>query len=146
MGKHRPNHRRVKTHRNYSVEEIARLFGIHKNTVHNWIKDGLSPIDNKRPLLILGSHLAEFIKTRREKSKSPCQPGELYCLRCRAPRTVAENMADYSPDTETTGNLIALCSECGTIMNRRVNLSKINDIRGEIDISFPEDLQHIVNS
>jgi hypothetical protein len=33
MGKRYPNHRRVKIHRSYSVEEIARLLGAHKHTV-----------------------------------------------------------------------------------------------------------------
>ena len=33
MGYRHPNPRLVKGHRNYSVEEIARLFALHKNTV-----------------------------------------------------------------------------------------------------------------
>lgn len=145
MGRHHLNYRRVKTHRSYIVEEVASLFGIHKNTVRNWIKNGLPTIDNKRPILILGRDLAQFIQMRRKKNKQPCKPGELYCLRCRAPRPAAENMADYSPTNEKTGNLIAICPVCGTIMNRRVSLAKINEICSNIDITFPEDLQHIVN-
>jgi Homeodomain-like domain len=43
MGSRHPNPRLVKIHRNYSVEDIARLFGIHKNTVRNWLKQGLRP-------------------------------------------------------------------------------------------------------
>jgi hypothetical protein len=35
MGKHDPNHRRIKIHRTYTVEEFARLFPVHKNTVRN---------------------------------------------------------------------------------------------------------------
>ena len=57
MGKRHSNHRLVKIHRNYTVEEIAKLFGIHKNTVRNWVKDGLATIDDKRPMLILGHEL-----------------------------------------------------------------------------------------
>jgi DNA-directed RNA polymerase specialized sigma24 family protein len=52
MGKRRPNYRQVKIHRNYTVEEIASVFGIHKNTVREWIKAGLPVLDDKRPMLI----------------------------------------------------------------------------------------------
>ena len=52
MGKRHPNHRHVKIHRSYTVEEIAGLFGIHKNTVRRWVKAGLPTSDDKRPMLI----------------------------------------------------------------------------------------------
>jgi hypothetical protein len=38
MRKRHPNHRLVKTHRIYTVEELAGLFGIHKNMVQQCIK------------------------------------------------------------------------------------------------------------
>jgi hypothetical protein len=69
MGKRDPNHRRVKIHRSYTVEEVARLHRKHKNTVRNWVKDGLTTIDNKRPMLILGHDLVAFLKARRVKNK-----------------------------------------------------------------------------
>jgi hypothetical protein len=57
MKKSRPNPHLVKIHRNYTVEEVARLFNIHKNTVRNWISGGLPVCDSNRPLLVLGSAL-----------------------------------------------------------------------------------------
>ncbi|OKY74014.1 MAG: DNA-binding protein [Desulfobulbaceae bacterium DB1] len=145
MAKRHPNPRLVKTHRSYTVEEVAGLYGIHKNTVRNWVKNGLAPIDSKRPTLIQGSVLAEYLQDRRTKNKQKCKPGELFCVRCHVPRPAAEDMAEYSPVNEKTGNLIAICPVCDTLMNRRVSLAKIGQIRGNMDITFPEELQHIVD-
>jgi transposase-like protein len=146
MGKRYPNHRLVKIHRNYTVEEIARLFSMHKNTVRRWIKNGLVTIDNKRPMLILGHVLVEFIKKRRIKNKQSCKPGELYCVKCRRPKFPAENMADYFSVTEKFGNLKAICPDCNSIMNRRVSLTMICQFLEKMDITFPEELRHIVES
>ena len=148
MGKRNHNYRLVKIHRSYTAEEVAKLFGIHKNTVHNWVKNGLATIDNKRPLLIIGNDLVDFLQKRRTKNKQTCKPGDhcVYCVRCRVPRPAAENMAEYSPVNEKTGNLVAICPACDAIMNRRVSLAKIGEVIGNIDITFPEDLRHIVES
>jgi hypothetical protein len=37
-------------------------------------------------MLILGKELAAFLQARRIKNKQSCQPGKMYCFRCRAPR------------------------------------------------------------
>jgi hypothetical protein len=140
MAKRNPNHRLVKIHRSYTVGEIAELFDKHKNTVRRWIKEGLPTIDDKRPMLILGHDLAAFLKARRAKNKQTCKPGELYCVRCRAPKSPAGDIAEYSPITEKLGNLVAICPDCDAIMNRRVSLAKIGEFQGKVDITFPEAL------
>ena len=116
---HNPS--RAKIHRNYTVEEAADLYGVFKGTVRNWIKAGLPVLDDKRPMLILGSDLAAFHHTRRTKNKQKCKSGEIYCVRCRAPKMPAGDMADYRIITEKIGNLEAICPDCDKIMNRRVN-------------------------
>ncbi len=146
MRKRYPNPRLVKIHRSYTVEEIAELFDKHKNTVRNWIKNGLATIDRERPMLILGVDLVEFLEELRTKNKQTCKPGELFCFRCRKPRKAGGNMAEYAPVNEKIGNLKAICPVCETLMNRRVSLAKIETVCGGIDITFPEELQHIVDS
>lgn len=138
MAKRHPNHRQVKIHRNYTVEEIARLFAVHKNTVRIWLKSGLSVIDDRRPMLILGQDLALFLQARRVKNKKTCQPGEIYCVGCRAPKSPAGEMADYLPQSETLGTLRAICPDCDSMMNRRVSVEQLSQIRGGLDISFPQ--------
>ena len=144
MGKRYPNPRLVKIQRSYKVEEVASLLGKHKNTVRNWIKDGLATIDDKHPILILGLDLVAFLQARRRKNKQSCKPGQLYCVRCRIPKFPAGDMADYEPVTEKFGNLTAICPDCDSIINRRVSLARIWEVSGNLDISFPKELQHII--
>ncbi|MBU1140021.1 MAG: helix-turn-helix domain-containing protein [Proteobacteria bacterium] len=140
MGKRHPNHRLVKIHRSYAVEEVAKMLSVHKNTVRHWIKDGLATIDDNRPMLILGEELVTFIKKRRMKNKQPCKPGELYCVRCRTPKAPAGDIADYTPVTKKFGNLVAICPDCDSIMNQRVSLARIEEISEKIHITFPKAL------
>jgi hypothetical protein len=145
MGKRLKNYRLVKIHRNYTLEEVSCLLDIHKNTVREWIRRGLSTIDDKRPLLILGRDLSSFLQARRVKNKRPCKHNEMYCLRCREPKIPAGNMVDYQPTTESLGNLFGICPDCEAGMNRRTSLAQLEQIGGILDITFPEGLRHIVD-
>jgi hypothetical protein len=138
MRKRRPNHRLVKIHRSYSVEEVARLFGTHKNTVRAWVKAGMPTCDSKRPTLILGRDLFDYLQARRRKNKRPCQPGEIYCVRCRAPKQPAGDMAEYQPITAGLGNLIGICPACDGMIYRRASRAKLAEIQGNLEITFSE--------
>src|SRR5260221_7623257 len=124
MGSPHPNPRLVKIHRNYSVEDIARLFGIHKNTVRSWLKQGLAAIDDRRPTLILGRELFRFLHERRQKAKQSCGPGRIFCIACRAPKVPAGNMAECIPATALAGNLCGICPDCDRLIYRRGQLPK----------------------
>jgi hypothetical protein len=138
MRKRRPNPKLVKIHRSYTVEEVARLFGTHKNTVRAWVKAGLPTCDNKRPTVILGRDLAAFLQMRRTKNKRPCLPGEIYCVRCRVPRRPAGDMAECQPITANLGNLVGICPVCEAMIYRRASVAKLPEIRGNLDITFSE--------
>lgn len=141
---HNPN--LAKIHRNYTVEEVADLYGVFKGTVRAWIKAGLPVLNDKRPMLILGSDLVTFHQARRTKNKQQCKPGEMYCVCCRAPRKPAGNMVDYRIITDKIGNLEAICPDCDKIMNRRVSLSKLEQVSGKLHITLPQALEHIIDS
>ena len=74
MRKRRPNHRLVKIHLNYRVEEAARLLGTHKNTVRAWVKAGLPTCDSNRPTLILGSDFAHISRRAGPRTSGPASP------------------------------------------------------------------------
>jgi RNase P subunit RPR2 len=128
----------VKIHRNYSVEETARLFGLHKNTVRNWLKQGLPAIDDRRPILVLGRELSRFLYERRQKAKQSCGPGRIFCIACRAPKIPAGKMADCTVTSPMSGTLCGICPDCGRIIYRRVNLAKVDAVRGDLEITFTQ--------
>jgi len=145
MGRY-PNPRLVKIHRSYTVEEVARILRKHKNTVRAWIKQGLRPIDGRRPTLIHALELVSFLQNRRMSGKQPCPPGYMYCLKCRSPKQPAAGMADYLPISDTSGNLRALCPDCGKFMHRRASFAQLNIVGAGLDIAFPQAVSRIRES
>jgi hypothetical protein len=146
MSKRRPNPRLAKIHRSYTVEEVAALFDIHKNTVRQWVKRGLPTNDSRRPMLILGRDLYAFLQAQRMKNKRPCQPGEIYCVRCRAAQKPAGAMAEYQPLTATSGNLVGICARCESMMYRKVSFAKLVQVGADLEITHMPAKPHISES
>jgi hypothetical protein len=135
MGYRHPNPRLAKTHRSYSVEEISRLFAVHKNTVRAWLRQGLKAIDGQRPTLVRGEELSRFLADRRARTKQACGPGRIYCLACRAPKVPAGKMADCVQSGDTTGTLQGICPDCGRMIYRRVNPQELAAVLGDLEVT-----------
>jgi hypothetical protein len=138
MAPRRFNPRTAKSHRTYTVEEIAGTFRAHKNTVRRWVAQGLPVIDARRPMLIHGRDLSAFLADRRRKLKSCCEVGHLYCLACRAPKQPAGRAAECILDASPTGNLRGACPDCNHLMHRRVSLARLAEVCGSLDITFTQ--------
>ena len=136
MAKRRYNPMLAKIHRSYTVEEVADLYDVHKNTVRTWIKNGLQICDGKRPILILGRHLREFLDKQRKKNKKPCPAGTIYCVCCKEPQKPAGDMVDYLPTSDTRGRLIGICPSCDHIINQITSFSKLEHIRHYLDVTI----------
>jgi hypothetical protein len=133
----------AKIHRNYTVEEVADLFGVHKNTVRAWIKKGLPVCDDRKPMLILGNVLREFLRIKKTANKQKCKPWEFYCVRCRKPQSPAGSVAEYRPETATNGRLIARCPVCDGVINKYSGLDCLSKLEGKLDLTFSRELKHI---
>jgi hypothetical protein len=86
------------------VDEIACLFGIHKN--YRACKgEGRTPDQRrKRPVLILGNDPAAFLEARRAGHKRPRKAGEFYGFRGRSPKAPAGSMTDCWSVTDKIGH------------------------------------------
>lgn len=138
MATGRVNPRVVKLHRSYSVPELAACFGVHKNTVRHWQRDGLKPLDSGRPVLFYGATIRAFLSKRNAIRRCPCPPGTLYCFRCRAPRPAALGMVDYVSINGVSGNIRAICAICETVMHRRAPKAALAAIMPGCDVQFVE--------
>jgi hypothetical protein len=136
VGARHPNPRLAKIHRSYSVEEVSRLYAVHKNTIRNWLRQGLTSIDGQRPTVIRGVELRRFLTDRRARAKQTCGPGRIFCLPCRAPKVPAGNMAECVVVSETNGTLRGICPACDRMIYRRVNPQKLGTVRGDLDVTF----------
>ncbi len=135
-GRARPNHRLVKVHRSYTVEETADLLNLHRGTIRHWLARGLATCDDRRPILILGRDLIDFLKSRATAAQRKCGPGEMFCLKCRAPRRPAGGRVSYVPHTARLGNLKATCEVCGARIFRRVTPPMIQAACGSLEVEI----------
>lgn len=143
MAARRINPNLIKLHRTYTVSELAARLEVHKHTIRNWQRDGLAPIDQRRPVLFHGAIVRAFLKLRNQRRKSPCPPGTLYCFRCRGPRAPALKMVDFVEIRPGAGDLNALCETCETVMHRRVRKADLASVMPGLSIEVTKAPQRL---
>lgn len=101
----------------------------------NWIKDGLKVCSKKRPMMIRGSDLREYLTAKNIRNRRPCEPGELYCVACKKPRIPQGHFAILDIQNEQVGTLIGECPDCHHTINRKVSLAKIDLWQGDLNLT-----------
>ncbi|WP_319545914.1 helix-turn-helix domain-containing protein [Ruegeria conchae] len=108
MAKSFPAHK-VKSHLVYTVWEAADVLGCHRQTVIRWIRNnGLAADTSRKPWLIEGHVLKEFLGHKQSKARCKLALHHCYCLSCRGPREPDGKIADYVQETASSGRLTAL--------------------------------------
>jgi hypothetical protein len=128
----------IRLHRNYTVAEAARALGASRLTVRRWIKQGLSVVADKKPALILGPDLIDFLADRKPP-KVRCAPHELFCFSCRQPKAPAFGELELRPSGRAGGNLRALCETCATVMHKRVSPTTLAAIHPSFCVTIVRD-------
>lgn len=124
----RADPRRLRSAQTYTVPEFARALGVSTGTVRYWIRLGLPALTMQRPTLIVGSEAKEFLTERRQAKKHPLQPEEVYCLSCKAPRKVFENMVQLEQVPGKPARITGFCASCGGSVSRVVGMVQIDQL------------------
>ena len=128
--------RRAKAHRTYDFAEIAELFDVTVATARKWRKEGLQPIDDRRPYLFSGCELAEFL-TSKNQPRQPLNPGEIYCVGCKCAVEPAGNEAFVRAMTPTSVQLIARCP-IGHEVQVRVRIEDLREKAGTLNLRYED--------
>ncbi len=126
--KRKPDFRRIRPSKTYSLPEIAVALDRNIATVRRWVRDGLPTLDRQRPLLVLGSELKAWLKAKWSARKQACQSGEIFCFKCRKPRKPRPGSVCIIPNNEKTVSIKAECDVCGTRMTQVGSRARVAEI------------------
>ena len=128
----------------YTVQDIVKLYKIHKNTVSHWIKSGLKINDHHKPYLIHGSELKRFLDEKQKKRKVKCATNELYCFKCKKPRFPAAGSVKIEIQNKHRLKVQGQCFICQTRMFKAASLKHHAELTKTFTTAQPH-TEHIID-
>ena len=111
--------RKVKRHRSYTVESLARLLGVTPNTVRQWIKKhGLPTLPDTYPVLMHWKDIREWLIKWQDSRRWTCAPDEMSCFTCKAGRKIKDGTFWIEASNTLKITLHGDCVVCGKTLNR----------------------------
>ena len=107
----------------YSVADLLVLYKIGRNTLTNWIKSGLRPVDDKRPQLFRGTELIRFHVDRALSTRCELRSSEFMCMVCKS--RVVPDIGAVEINVTKNGKYLASarCPDCGAVVMRLLSVS-----------------------
>lgn len=108
------HHRKAKQDRTYNRAEVMELYGVTRNTIANWIKEGLVVVPG-HPALFRGEALIAFHQARRVGARRSCPPGHFLCFHCKKVSSLIGQAAEVHWHNDPTCTLRWSCprTTCG---------------------------------
>lgn len=130
--KQKPDMRRIRPSKTYTVEELARALNKSVATVRRWIRDGLPTLGEARPVLVDGAEMKAWLSAWLATRKHRCREDELYCCRCHCPRRPSLGSVSITLNNEKTLTVKGVCEVCGAGMRKLGSIAR----RAEIEVAL----------
>lgn len=108
---------RPKAHHVYLVEGVMELFAVSRNTVSNWVRQGLRPSDSAQPYVFRGAELIRFHKVR-EAMRTGLARGFFHCMRCKEAVVPQLSELSISEEGPKVFRARARCPDCGAALSK----------------------------
>jgi hypothetical protein len=108
--RHHPN--KAKSHWVYDLKATRSLYGVSRNTPLNWIKQGLRPIDDQKPVAFRGDELNRFHLQRRGKLRCRLEPHEFFCVGCKRPKQPFDGEIEVIPSRKGAARITGVWPDC----------------------------------
>lgn len=100
----------------YTIKEIMACLNVSEKTCLRWIASGLPIVPGgKKPMLMLGSEIKDFLKKKDSKKKVKLKRNEFYCLTCKCARD-----AKRGSIKKLRRQKMAVCRVCNGRMSRTI--------------------------
>ncbi len=104
----------------YTIKELADCLNVSEKTCLRWVEKGLPIVPgSKKPMLLLGSDIKDFLRKKDSKKKVKLKRNEFYCLTCKAARNAKRGSIKKLKNRKT-----ALCRVCNGKMSKTNQLSQ----------------------
>ena len=121
-------------HISYSADDLATHFGVHVQTIREWVRRGLQPIDEHTPALFLGTYVMRFIDDMNSKRKTTTQFNEFYCMSCHAAHNPFNNTVVITTDNNGFIRATGICEQSGAHIHKTYKLCDMSKIHQQFTV------------
>lgn len=115
------NHNLIHSKRPYTVEQICNLYKdkrLNPQTVRGWFKDHNLELISKRPIVIYGAILKDFLGNRNKGHKKQLNFDEIKCFSCKQVSKPQNNEMTLLRNKNGSFKALVFCDKCGGKNNR----------------------------